>query len=143
MVVRSIIAESVDEANCLLAKGWYLNNLDTQNSRWAGDPSRIRFMLVRLSRLGIFMPKSVNKNLLERPILFGRWASDAGSNNMPSVHKKHFGNGSFAMASGFNFFDFAKRRSIHNDVGVNGSSNSSPNDERMHLYQRGRTSITG
>jgi hypothetical protein len=127
LVLRSIIVESVDEANALLAKGWRLNNINTQNSRWTGDPSRIRFMLVRLSRLGIFMPKSVNKDLLERPILFGRWPSHAGSDNMPAVHKKHFGNGSFAMASGFNFFDFAKHGSVHNDVGARDSSNSLPN----------------
>jgi urocanate hydratase len=145
LVLRSTIVETVDEANALLAKGWRLNNLNTRNSRWGGDPSRIRFMLVRLSCVGIHMPKRVNQNLLERPIAFGRWSPDAGADNMPTVIKKHLGDGSCAVSVGFNFFNYAKGGAVHNDVlgGCDGdSSNSLPNVKRVHPYQRGRASIT-
>ncbi len=128
LVLKARMVHSVDAANALLADGWRLNNVNSRNSRWAGDPSRIRFMLVRLSCLRVLMPKSVNQLLLERPIAFGRWSPDSGVDQMPSAIKQQIGDAPRAMGGGLNFFDLRKNGVFHGDVdSIGASENSSPN----------------
>ena len=129
LVLKARVAYSADEANALLDDGWYLNNVETMDSPRRGARSRIRFMLVRSTRLGILVPKRVNQYVLVRPIAFGFWPLDANGNQVPSLVPDLLGNLQVAVNGGFKFADLHKLGEVHSGSDSNrvGLKISSPN----------------
>jgi hypothetical protein len=129
LVLDARVAYSADDANALLDDGWHLNNVETMDSPRRGTRSRIRFMLVRSTCLGILMPKRINQHILVRPIAFGFWPFDANGNQVPSLIPDFLGNVQVAVNSGFKFADFHKLGEVHSGGGSSrvGLKISSPN----------------